>query len=449
MSITSTEGVIIDTKTPKSIIENRAVGCLVGAACGDALGAPFEFLHWSEIPDEIEMSGGGVLNWGPGEWTDDTQMMIPIARISARGDDLIDCLPELVGEWRKWLSQGPRDVGIQTRSVLSSLSSDSPEEAWRESKDYFERTGRAAGNGALMRTAPVALAYLDNPERMAEAAKLIAQLTHWEADAWESCVIWTAAIRSAILTGRFLPHVGIGLLPLESREKWDERISKAMTSAPRDFPSNGWTIHALQSAIAAINTTQVARDAILAAVKAGGDSDTVGAITGALAGALQGVQALPMAWKSTVHGWPEMTYRDLMSFAVLAVNFGKAHSNGWPRSDRIEPPSQEVVYPHPQDAGILLGNITSLDNKEIFEDVDVAVALCRVGASQSPFGLPIQEVWFVDNPQENLGLEKMLPEVAQHILGLRQEGKRVLVFCFAAESRTPTVAEFITEALNN
>lgn len=59
MSITTTEGVIIDTKTPKSIIENRAVGCLVGAACGDALGVPHEFKHWSEISDVLEMIGGG------------------------------------------------------------------------------------------------------------------------------------------------------------------------------------------------------------------------------------------------------------------------------------------------------------------------------------------------------------------------------------------------------
>ena len=450
MSTTSTEGVIIDTKTPKSIIENRAVGSLVGAACGDALGAPFEFLHWSEIPDEIEMSGGGLLNWERGEWTDDTSMVIPIVRIAARGDDLIDCLPELVGEWRKWLSQGPKDVGIQTRSILSSLSSDSPEEAWRESKDYFERTGRAAGNGALMRTAPVALAYLDNPKRMAEAAKLIAQLTHWEADAWEACVLWCEATRRAVLTGNFLPHAGLSLLPESSREKWDERISNAMTSSPRVFPQNGWTVHAFQAAIASINTTQTAPGAIEAAVKAGGDTDTVAAITGALAGALQGVQSLPMAWKSKVHGWPNVGYRELMTYAVLAVNSGVPHSsNGWPLSRRVNPPRKVVMYQHPQDEGIWLGNLAALDDMDLPEKVDVALALCRIGTSQTSSGIPLEEVWFVDNPAENLDLEAMLEDVAQYVLALRRGGKRVFVFCYAAESRTPAVAESITAAIQN
>ena len=424
------------------------MGCLVGAACGDALGAPFEFLHWSEIPDEIEMTGGGLLNWEPGEWTDDTQMMIPIARIAARGDDLIDCLPELVGEWRKWLAQGPKDVGIQTRSVLSSLTSNSPDEAWKASKSYFERTGRAAGNGALMRTAPVALAYLNNPERMAEAAMKIAKLSHWEDTAGEACILWCEAIRRAVLTGRFLPHAGIGLLPESSRNFWDESISKAMTSSPRDFPNNGYVVDAFQAAIAALNSVQTAQDAILAAVKAGGDSDTVGAITGALAGAIQGVSSLPLKWKTALNGWPNAAYRDLMSWAVLEVNQGESHPDtGWPLSARINPPAKKVLYQHPLDEGVWLSNLAALDDTKLSEIADVAIGLCRVGRSQTDSSIPIEEVWLVDKSGENLNLEFIIQDTVQRVHQFRTEGRRVLIFCYAAESRTPTIANAYSELI--
>lgn len=65
------------------------MSCLVGAAIGDALGVPREFKHWSHIPSELQLEGAGLFGDAPGEYSDDTQMSIPIPRIAARGDDLI------------------------------------------------------------------------------------------------------------------------------------------------------------------------------------------------------------------------------------------------------------------------------------------------------------------------------------------------------------------------
>lgn len=372
-------------------------------------------------------------------------MTIPIARIAARGDDLIEHIDEILDEWLAWLDTGPRDVGAQTHAVLRSFEAPGKRVVYANAEAYFLRTGKAAGNGALMRTAPVALAYLNDPERMAQAARLIAQLTHYEADAWEACVLWCEAIRRAVLTGNFLPHAGLGLLPKDSQAKWDERITKAMTSAPKDFPQNGWVVHAFQAAVAAINTTQTAPEAIEAAVRAGGDTDTVAAITGALAGALQGVQSLPMAWKVQVHGWPNVRYRELVTFAVLTVNHGLAHPNGWPTKKRVSPTVNSIFMQHAQDSGLYLGNLAALDDMNNIEKVDIAVALCRIGSAQIESDIEIQEVWLVDNKSENLNEERLIGDLVSHIAKLRSRNQKVLLFCHAGLSRTPMIANAYIE----
>lgn len=381
---------------------------------------------------------GGPFNYPPGSYSDDTEMTIPIARIAARGDDLIEHIPEIIKSWRDWLAQGPRDVGSQTRAVLSSLPSNDEAEAWKVSKNFFERSGQAAGNGALMRTAPVALAYLDEPVRMAEAARRIAQLTHFEDDAWQSCVLWCASIRHAILESKLNFKAGLDLLPQDSRKPWEGRIEEALVSSPRDFPNNGWTVHALQTAIAAVNTTQTAPEALFAAVKAGGDTDTVAAIAGSLAGAYYGVSSLPAEWRVELNGWPDMNSRGLTNLALRTVNKGSVRNPAsWPNTDVELSLVPKSVVPHPLDPDVLLGNLNALNDMENIERVDVAVALCRVGNFQTK--LPLEEFWLVDSEDSNLELDFVLLDAAARIQKHRSQGKRVLVFCYAGQSRTPAV----------
>ena len=137
------------------------MGALVGSIVGDALGAPFEFrpagTYSRRFPDPVlrghgEMVGGG--GWQPGEWTDDTQMSLLVAEslLARPGLDL----PDLYQRFQAWLAGGPKDVGIQTRAVLSSPL------GWDESaRAYLSAGNRAAGNGSLMRTTPVAIAFAD------------------------------------------------------------------------------------------------------------------------------------------------------------------------------------------------------------------------------------------------------------------------------------------------
>ena len=144
---------------------DRAVGVLLGTAAGDALGAAYEFGQSRGPELEVAMVGGGSFGWEPGEWTDDASMAIAIAEVAATGADLCDeqALNALVRRWHEWMEHA-KDVCVQTRSVLSRAGRQgiSAQSARKQSAILHERTGRTAGNGSLMRTAPLALAHLDD-----------------------------------------------------------------------------------------------------------------------------------------------------------------------------------------------------------------------------------------------------------------------------------------------
>src|SRR6516225_3124768 len=191
---------------------DRACGVLLGTAAGDALGAAYEFGPPRGPEQEVAMVGGGAFGWEPGEWTDDTSMAIAIAEVAATGADLRDeeALDAIAQRWHDW-SHDAKDVGVQTRSVLSRAGRHgiSAQTAREESAALHQRSGRTAGNGSLMRTAPVALVYLDDEAALVEAARGVSELTHYDPEAGDACVLRCFAIRHAILTG--LLDVRIGL----------------------------------------------------------------------------------------------------------------------------------------------------------------------------------------------------------------------------------------------
>ena len=136
----------------------RALGVLIGAACGDALGAPFEFggpgQWFARFADRVlggkgEMIGGGGFNWAPGEFTDDTQMAVALA------ESIIECggvdPDHLWVSFRAW-REGATDVGINTSMVLSQENRHGAAERAHE-----RQNGRSASNGCIMRIGPVGI----------------------------------------------------------------------------------------------------------------------------------------------------------------------------------------------------------------------------------------------------------------------------------------------------
>ena len=209
------------------------------------------------------MVGGGPFGWEPGEWTDDTSMAVAIAEIAATGADLRDeqAQDALVRRWYEW-SLHATDVGVQTRSVLSRAGRHgiSAQTARAESGALHRSSGRTVGNCSLMRTAPVALAYLDDEAALVEAARAVSELTHWDAEACDACVLWCCAIRHAILTGVLDVRIGLQHIPPERRDMWVARLDAAEKAQPSDFKNNGWVVEALQGAWSAITTTPVPQD---------------------------------------------------------------------------------------------------------------------------------------------------------------------------------------------
>ncbi|MBD3947536.1 ADP-ribosylglycohydrolase family protein [Nocardioides ganghwensis] len=433
---------------------DRACGVLIASAAGDALGAGYEFGHVG--PDLVPaMVGGGLGGFAPGEWTDDTSQAVAIARVAATGVDLRtpEALTQIAQGIADWYAGGPADVGIQTSAVLSRAGRNpTGAEMAEAARVVHERSGRSAGNGSLMRTGPVALAYLDDPAGLVGAAMAVSALTHHQDIAREACAVWCLMIRHAVLTGELPTYDDIApWVPNEG--EWRELLLEAETKPPSSFARNGWAVGALQAAWSAIIHTPVPDDgpacghlgdSLATAIRIGHDTDTVAAIAGALLGARWGMSAVPAAWRRVLHGWPGLRVHDLEQLAYLTAHRGSAGKYGWPLVDHIDYTRLQYGLPalatHPYDDGVLISGATALD--EVPDEVDVVVSLCLTGRTQVPAGVEHINFRLMDQaePEQNPNLDFVLMDAARLVADLRDEGKTVLLHCVAAHSRTPTVA---------
>ncbi|MGW6910408.1 ADP-ribosylglycohydrolase family protein [Streptomyces sp. NPDC054940] len=279
----------------------RAVGAVIGSAVGDALGAPFEFgpegafsARFPEPGQGGEMCGGG--GWEPGEATDDTQMAVLV------GESLLDCgrleLPDVFRRFQRWAAAEPKDIGLQTEAVLSSG------DAWDMAAAlHFQVNQRAAGNGALMRAAPAAVHFARaGRDATMDAARRIAALTHGDRAAWEGTAVFHELVRVALDGGDPSAAVPAALEAVHP----DHRDRYAVVLAPDWHPDqatefNGAVWPCLGSAVWALRTTSSYEDAVRAAIDLGGDTDTVAAVTGGLAGAVYGISAVPERWTGALH----------------------------------------------------------------------------------------------------------------------------------------------------
>ena len=331
---------------------DRASGVLLAQAAGDALGVPYEFAqppgpgHRDEV---AVMRGGGLGPYAPGEWSDDTQMSVCVARVTAAHDVLSPVpdafgatpLDEVAAAFEAWRTGGASDVGTQTAAVLRDAAARRGPAATRlreASAALHAATGRTAGNGALMRTGVVGLVALDDRDATARAARAVAEITHTDPLAAESCVLWSEAVRVAVTEQRLDVRAGLDLLDADAAARWSAWVADAESARPEaDLRQNGFTVTALQAAWRAIATTSppersrfAGRDHLVAALQAavavGGDTDTVAAIAGSLLGARYGARAVPDEWSAAVHGWPGIGRRVLTALARRTTQGGLVRS---------------------------------------------------------------------------------------------------------------------------
>jgi ADP-ribosylglycohydrolase len=441
---------------------DRAVGAVLASAAGDAMGAPYEFgAPNPSAPCELE--GGGGFGWAPGEWTDDTQMAVAVLSVLSTGSTDTD---EIGQAMVRWYESGPADVGNQTRAVLDAASRHGSS-AVDEAQAFQRRNPDAAGNGALMRTGPVALAHVGDRDAVAGLAASVAALSHPHPDSVDACVLWSLAIERAIMAataaGEFDWHAalldGLAYVDADRRDLWHSRIDEAHGSDPSRYAgNNGWVVAALQAALATITSTPVPAgrepcrhltDALRLASRSGGDTDTVAAIAGSLLGARWGGTAVPLSWRRVLHGRrtydkPALRAGDLYTMARLAVNGGHPDSIGWPGVEALVP-----YYAANFDArttlvreieGAWFGNAASLPTA-LEQGATAVVALCRMGTADVPAGVEHLTVALLDTkPEDNPNLAFALADTARMVAELVDEGQRVFVHCVAAENRTPAVA---------
>lgn len=302
---------------------DRIKGVLLGQAAGDALGAGYE--TGKPVPASGATMCGGGFGFQPGEFTDDTQQAVCVAKGGG--------VATVVAEWLlEWYHGSPKDVGSQTRQVMRHAQTPG---ALLESSRHYARAqeGRTrppgwypgTGNGSLMRTGPAALPFLGVRPAIALAARDISDLTH--ADPWsgDACVLWSLAIDKAVRHGgRWsieLMDDGLAFIPAERREFWRDRITEATHQTPRSFAKgNGSAVGAFMAALSCVHFGKTLEEGLQLAVAAGGDTDTVAAIAGSLLGAIHGASAVPATWRSKIWGWPGRTVAaDLEQLALEAA----------------------------------------------------------------------------------------------------------------------------------
>lgn len=275
----------------------RFVGCLVGLAVGDALGAPLEFMPRAEIAATFgevkEMIGGGWLNVEPGEYTDDTQLARAIAEsIVLRGRvEPTDLVERLIA----WLRTGPKDVGNITRTAIQHHAAGMP---WRAVGPCViaEFPRGSAGNGSLMRCVPVGLFHARRPAALLRDSAIVSEITHANPlSVWSSTAVNLLIVE--FLHGRGDGAIGRVADRIPEREVADT-LRAAPTLARRSVRSGGFVLETLSAALWALSRGTTFEEVLIAAVNLGGDADTVGALAGALVGARDGVGAIPERWMS-------------------------------------------------------------------------------------------------------------------------------------------------------
>ena len=266
---------------------SRAQGCLLGLAAGSSLGAQVEFQNAAEIarahPQGVrDLADGGTWNTIAGQPTGDVEMALALSRsLLERGN--YDAQRALAA-YRAWFASHPFDVGASVSAGLEGTPNSASE-----------------GNGSLVRAAPIGVRAAGDPARAAAAAREDSALTHASPVCLDACAALAAAIAAGVAgAGRdamlqaALAHASKTHATSPAREAI-ERAAKG--EAVREFEANpGWVRIALQNAFFQLMHADDFEAALVDTANAGGDADANAAIAGALAGAAQGIEAIPQRW---------------------------------------------------------------------------------------------------------------------------------------------------------
>ena len=290
---------------------SRAQGCLAGQIAGDSLGSLVEFETAAAIaqryPDGVrQLRDGGTWGTLAGQPTDDSELALALARsLAQEGHYDVEAVARAYAQW--YLS-GPFDMGGTIRAALSASAAVEGDSGNVAQSAYQAAHRSSQANGALMRISPLGIfGVRRTPAELAAWARADACLTHPHPVCQDSNVVYTAAVRYAIHSGGAADRIyGYAVEVLES-EALDPAVGRALLAAeskpPADYQrQQGWVVTALQNAFFQLLHAPNLEEGIVDTVRRGGDTDTNGAIAGALLGAAWGLQAVPAQWLESILG---------------------------------------------------------------------------------------------------------------------------------------------------
>ena len=294
----------------------RAV--LLASAIGDALGSPVEGLSKMQIARIFgkirDFTSSTFLQRSAGVCTDDTELAILTAKSIVERKKLD--IEDIRQKFCMWFDGKPPSIGATTALSLSFACREKlpldlyPRLVLKIRGDY------SAGNGALMRIHPVAL-YDVGDQNMLHDVRIVSMITHPHSDSVECCQFLCKFIEHLINGDR-----DAAIQNSLKEVKLQPHIKKAIITAPKlsedQLSTTGYVLHTLQIALWAFYTTDTLEDAIIKAVNVGGDTDTYGAVCGAIAGAFYGRSAIPQRWK-TVRVF-DMGYNEIEELGTMLYN---------------------------------------------------------------------------------------------------------------------------------
>lgn len=280
----------------------RYRGCLLGLAAGDALGAAIEFQSPGTFQPVEDITGGGNFNLKPGEWTDDTSLALCLA------ESLIECgfdPKDQMNRYLRWYRQGYLstkghcfDIGNTTRAAL----------------ERFERTGNpfsgqrhenSAGNGSIMRLAPVPMLFANQPEEAVEKSGLSSTTTHSAPVCVNACRymggiltgIFNGASKDEVLSPMYSPIPGYWETQPINHSLAEVASGSFKRKQPPEIIGSGYVVKSLEAALWAFYNSSSFEEGCLKAANLGDDADTTAAVYGQIAGAYYGENSIPERWR--------------------------------------------------------------------------------------------------------------------------------------------------------
>lgn len=288
------------------------VGGIIGVVIGDALGLPVQFMTKTEISKNpiTDMTGGGVFGLEPGAWSDDSSLTLCLAEsLFEVGYKPADIARRFV-QWYRDGYMTPLgeafDIGDTTSIAMKRLIHGvAPFKAGPADAE-------CNGNGSLMRILPATLFFAHEPDyTMIQRICEVSKLTHGHPRSQLACCLYSLFVKE-LLTGRS-PQKAYDIMRMKSQTVFeDPKVAKQLSHFKRiisgelpylsesEIKSGGYVVESLEAALWSFLTTSSFKDAVLTAVNLGWDTDTVGAITGSIAGVYYGFSDIPAHWLTTL-----------------------------------------------------------------------------------------------------------------------------------------------------